>query len=380
MSHWQEITLGEACELYQPKTISATEMVDDGDYPVYGANGIVGKYDKFNHAEPQLLITCRGATCGAVNVSLPNSWINGNAMVVKPRNSSIQLKFLEHLFRGGVDLQAVITGAAQPQITRQSLAPLKIRVPPLSEQTRIATILDQADELRVKRREALVQLDNLAQSIFIDIFGDPATNPNKWKTGTVKDALESGWLVEIQDGNHGERHPKVSDFLTDGIPFIMANCLVEGQLDTNKAYKLDPSWLKRLRVGFAKPNDLLLSHKGTVGEVAIVPSTYADVILSPQTTYYRTSDKLDVKFLAGYFQTRWFQSILENEAKQSTRAYIGIIRQQLLPMIFPPLNLQNEYARRLDCVGNLREKFRVGIAELDVLFASLQYRAFQGEP
>jgi restriction endonuclease S subunit len=73
---WEIKQLGDVCELYQPKTISSKEMVDDGDYPVFGANGIIGKYDKYNHEEPQLLITCRGATCGSINISEPKSWIN----------------------------------------------------------------------------------------------------------------------------------------------------------------------------------------------------------------------------------------------------------------------------------------------------------------
>ena len=63
---WEIKKLGEVCEMYQPKTISTKEMVDDGLYTVFGANGIIGKYDKYNHEEPQLLITCRGATCGSV--------------------------------------------------------------------------------------------------------------------------------------------------------------------------------------------------------------------------------------------------------------------------------------------------------------------------
>ena len=99
-------------------------MTDDGEYTVFGANGVIGKYDKYNHEEPQLLITCRGATCGSVNISTPKSWINGNAMVVRPKDNSIDLKFLEYMFRGGIDLSETISGAAQPQITRQSLNPV----------------------------------------------------------------------------------------------------------------------------------------------------------------------------------------------------------------------------------------------------------------
>ena len=109
MMSWRETTLGDVCELYQPKTISSADLVDGGEYPVYGANGVIGRFDKFNHAEAQLLVTCRGATCGSVNISQPNSWINGNAMVVKPRDASVELDYLKHLFKGGLDLTAVIS-------------------------------------------------------------------------------------------------------------------------------------------------------------------------------------------------------------------------------------------------------------------------------
>ena len=82
---WRKVTLGEMCEMYQPKTISKKMLQIDGKYPVYGANGVIGRYNEFNHENPQLLVTCRGATCGSVNISEPNSWINGNAMVIQPK-------------------------------------------------------------------------------------------------------------------------------------------------------------------------------------------------------------------------------------------------------------------------------------------------------
>lgn len=141
---WTKTTLGESCKMYQPKTISAKEMVSDGEYAVFGANGIIGRYDKFNHTEPQLLVTCRGATCGSVNVSEPNSWITGNAMVIQPEASKISMRFMEYVCRGGIDLSKAITGAAQPQITRKSLEPIEFSYPTLAEQQRIVAKLDAA--------------------------------------------------------------------------------------------------------------------------------------------------------------------------------------------------------------------------------------------
>jgi type I restriction enzyme, S subunit len=144
---WKTETLGDICEMYQPKTISGKDMVEDGAYVVFGANGVIGRYDKFNHEEPQLLITCRGATCGSVNVSEPRSWITGNAMVVRSRNGAIDRRFLEYLFRGGLDVSTAITGAAQPQITRTNLEPLEISYPnSLAEQHRIVGLFDEAFE------------------------------------------------------------------------------------------------------------------------------------------------------------------------------------------------------------------------------------------
>ena len=164
---WVTTTLAESCEMYQPKTISSKEMIPDGAYPVFGANGIIGRYDKYNHEEPQLLITCRGATCGSVNVSEQFSWITGNAMVVRAKKSDIDMRFLEYLFRGGLDISKAITGAAQPQITRTNLAPLQICYPAsLPEQHRIVALLDEAfDGIATAKANAEKNLQN-ARALF----------------------------------------------------------------------------------------------------------------------------------------------------------------------------------------------------------------------
>ena len=126
---WEVSELGEIAELYQPKTISEKEMSSDGKYLVYGANGIVGRYDSYNHEYSVVAITCRGNSCGEINVTRPFSWITGNAMVVNPINKFVSIDYLFNtLKRSGID--KVITGSAQPQITRTNLAPLRVISPP----------------------------------------------------------------------------------------------------------------------------------------------------------------------------------------------------------------------------------------------------------
>lgn len=153
-------------------------MVADGEYLVWGANGIIGRYIKFNHEEPQLLITCRGATCWSVNVSTPKSWITGNAMVIKPKNNFINIKYLEYIFRGWLDITRVITGAAQPQITRTNLSPLEISYPEsLPEQLRIVSILDSAfaglDQARKNAETNLGNVREVFESYLQSVFASP---------------------------------------------------------------------------------------------------------------------------------------------------------------------------------------------------------------
>lgn len=179
---WAETPLGEVCDMYQPKTISTHDLIENGKYPVYGANGIIGRYDKFNHTNAELLITCRGATCGSVNVSQPKSWITGNAMVVRPKNNDIDTKFLEFAFRGGIDLSPAITGAAQPQITRTSLSPIVLQYPvSVDEQRRLSAAFEKlrAQSIHLENLYAnkIKRLENLRQAVLQKAFSGQLTSP-----------------------------------------------------------------------------------------------------------------------------------------------------------------------------------------------------------
>jgi restriction endonuclease S subunit len=178
---WTETTLGETCEMYQPRTISTKEMVANGEFPVFGANGQIGFYDKYNHERPEILVTCRGATCGTVNVSLPRSWVTGNAMVVRPKDNRISQDFLRHLLQGGIDLSKAITGAAQPQITRTNLNPLRFCYPAdFVVQQKIVATLEEAsaarDQLATIYTAKLASLSELRASLLHRAFTGQLNN------------------------------------------------------------------------------------------------------------------------------------------------------------------------------------------------------------
>jgi type I restriction enzyme M protein len=167
---WPMVDLGEVCDLYQPKTIAQKDLVDNGPYLVFGANGVIGRYDQYNHEDGEVLITCRGATCGTVNISAPKSWITGNAMVVKPKDDRITKEFLFWLLKGS-DLSSTISGSAQPQITRQSLAPFKIPLPPIRVQGRIVAEIEAEQALINANRELIARMEKKIQATLARIWG-----------------------------------------------------------------------------------------------------------------------------------------------------------------------------------------------------------------
>lgn len=151
---WCFVPLLTICDCYQPKTISTSQLNENGTYPVYGANGIIGRYSQYNHKDGEVLLTCRGATCGEVNKSQPYSWINGNAMVIHPL-CSMDYNFLYYLAHTFKKYEGLISGTAQPQITRVNLRNIFISLPPINEQHRIVA----------KIEELFAQLDNITSSL-----------------------------------------------------------------------------------------------------------------------------------------------------------------------------------------------------------------------
>lgn len=143
---WEEHKLGDVCELYQPVTLSSSELTMTGEHLVYGANGVIGTHNEYNHADSEVAVTCRGATCGEVTRTQPMSWITGNAMVVRPRSARLEKDFLFQYFKNH-GLKSIISGSAQPQITRAGFSPLPVSFPAPAEQQRIANCLTSLDDL-----------------------------------------------------------------------------------------------------------------------------------------------------------------------------------------------------------------------------------------
>jgi type I restriction enzyme S subunit len=356
---WETKTLGEVCEMYQPKTISSKEMIENGAYPVFGANGIIGKYDKYNHDEPQLLITCRGATCGSVNISEPKSWINGNAMVVRPKGHSLDLNFLEYLFRGGIDLSRAITGAAQPQITRQSLNIVTINYPKsITEQQRIVSILDTCFEAIEKAKSNaernLQNAKELFESYLNGVFEKGGKDWEVKKLGEVSENLDSKRIPITKNQRSSGLVPYygasgIVDYVNDFIFNEDLLCISEdGANLLARTYPIAFSISGKTWVN---------NHAHVLKFESLITQKFIEIYIN----------SIDVKnFVSGMAQPKLNQAMLKK-----------------IPIPYPPLPEQHRIVTRIDGLQKetkrLENHYNQKLNHLEELKKSLLQKAFSGE-
>jgi type I restriction enzyme S subunit len=191
-------------------------------------------------------------------------------------------------------------------------------------------------------------------------FDLPFKLPSGWQIFTVEELVKQEIIAKPLDGNHGGTHPKATDYVEAGVPFVMASDLLDGRVDLDTCKFITYEQASKLRKGFSKAGDVLLSHKATIGRTAIVQENDHDfIMITPQVTYYRVLNegRLSNTYLKAYFDSRFFQTILALWAGAgSTRAYLGITGQLKLPIILPSVGIQNKISKQ---VSALNDKIKI---------------------
>jgi type I restriction enzyme S subunit len=372
---WPMLKLHEICRPKQWPTVTSGELTISG-FPVYGANGRIGYFPEFNHADPTVLITCRGATCGTINICEPKSYVTGNSMALDELDDQVDLHFLAHYLRNR-GLNDVISGSAQPQITREGLTKVTVPVPGIQEQRRIAAILDQAEALRAKRRQALAKLDTLAQSLVQDSESEGSSRMS------ISELMSSGYLLVHKDGNHGGLYPRADDFTGNpqDVPFISVKAIDEnGEVKPSEVEYLSRAKAAQLKIGWIQAGDILLAHNASVGRVGIYRGQFGRALIGTSLTCFRSDpDKLRSGFLMASLNSDDFQRQLTSNMGQTTRNQVPITAQKRLKVSIFPFSEQTNVEDRLLGIHSYRKQLLTHLISLDRMAQSLQHRAFRGE-
>ena len=358
--------LTEVCSPKQWKTISQTEMLPEG-YPVYGANGIIGYYNEYNHENPTVLITCRGATCGTLNISKPFSYVNGNAMALDNVIEDVDEKYYYYLQSRG--LKDIISGSAQPQITIQSLTKVIVSYPSIEEQKRIVSMLDKADEIRAKKKLANDKLDEFLKSTFISMFGDPKTNSKCLPLVKIKD------LCTVQTGSTPKRD--VESYYKDAtIPWVKTGEVIN-QYIYGAEERISEKAIKETNCKLFPKDTILVAMygqgltRGRVGMLKIEASTnQACAAILP-------SEKINQEYL--YNQLKIQYQTLRDYGRGGNQPNLNMDIVKNFEITISPIEDQNKFAKIVEKVEAQKQKNELVIEQMNNLFNSLSQRAFKGE-
>ena len=327
---WMEkVKLSDICSPKQWKTIPTSDLLNEG-YPVYGANGIIGYYNEYNHENPVVTVTCRGATCGSINITVPKAYVTGNAMCLDDLKNDIEIEYLYYCLKH-YDFKNVISGSAQPQITRQGMDKIYIMLCSREEQRDIVNKLKKTEKVIKLRKQELQLLDDLVNARFVEMFGDPVSNSYGLPEATLPELGEFGRGIS----KHRPRNdPKL---LGGGYPLIQTGDVANAGLYIT-SYNSTYSELGLRQSKMWKKGTLCITIAANIAKTAIL--TF-DACFPDSVVGFTANEKTNNIFIHYWFL--FFQTILESQAPESAQKNINLKILSELRVIVPKKEKQDEF-------------------------------------
>lgn len=382
---------------YSGKYPKASEFLDSGIPFLSGYNIVNGVVDEKNckfiseklhgelkkgHVETgDVLITTRGniGNTAIVPARLNDVNINAQLVLLRPDKGQIDSNYLKHIFNSP-DLKRQIsiglTGSALKQLPIRSLKELEVPLPPLDEQKRIASILDKADAIRLKRQQAINLADDFLRSVFLDMFGDPVKNPKGFPLSILSD-----FYIDHKNGTKcgpfGSALKK-HEYVEDGVPvWNMDNISLNGKFTDSPRLWISESKYADLEAYSVQNGDVIISRAGTVGKMGVVRSQSEHSIISTNLIRVRFGEKLRPEYfvnLMNYCKGR-VGRLKTGPDGAFTHMNTGILDKLEFP--YPAIDLQDRFIEIKEKVISSLEKSEK--KEIDNLFNSLSQKAFAGE-
>lgn len=277
----------------------------------------------------------------------------------------IDTNYLYHMFSGrdwSMGTNRAVMGAT---LNKATLGEIEISIPPISEQTAIANILDKVcDQIRLRQAQ-LKELDELVKSRFVELFGDPVKNDMGWESKLLNDVCDG-----IGDGLHGT--PMYDD--NGDYPFINGNNLIDGKIVITPATKMVSEETYAKHYIDISLNAILISINGTLGKLAFYNGE--QVMLGKSACYCNLKPNVNKVFVYGVMKSDAFAELLDNSSTKSTIKNVGLKAMREYKLILPPTELQERYAAFVEQTDKSKLAVQQSIAELEELKKSLMQKYF----
>ena len=365
--------LGELAEFldHKRRPITAKDRTE-GPYPYFGANGQQDTVGGYIFDEPLILVAEDGGHFDDPDRGIAyriegKSWVNNHAHVLRPK-PGVDLSYLCRALEN-YDVRPYISGTTRAKLTKAQAEKIEIPIPPLSEQQRIAAVLDQADAYRRLRSHSLARLANLGQAVFIKRF------------------VNSGAMAKKRIGDFafvkgGKRLPKKTDYspVPTGHPYIRVSNLSDGLIQTDRIKFISEATHKEVAKYIVRTDDVVISIAGTIGVVAPVRADLEGANLTENAAKItpRPGFDFDPDYLTWALQTPELRHAIRASTGQVTIGKLALFRIEDLEIPFPDIAVQKAFADEIERIAETRELFMRAASKAHSLFKSLQNRAFLG--
>lgn len=392
MSGIEQVRLADCCEIISGATPSTSEKSYWGGEIAWATpKDLSSLNSKYISGTPQTLTELGYSSCSAKLMPAQSVLFSSRAPIghvaintipmctnqgfksLVPDPKRVSPDYLYYWLKANkLYLQSLGNGATFKEVSKAIIAEVMIPLPELHEQRRIAAVLDKADALRAKRHEAIAKLDQLLQSVFLEMFGDPVTNPKGWPVSTL------GELAEFENGDRSSNYPSKGDIVSEGILFLSTKNITDQRLDLRDTQFITEEKFKSLSRGKIQKGDLVITLRGTLGACCIFDGVYDFAFINAQMMIMRPRLGINSVFLHAVITSAAIQEKIQGSFTGAAVPQLtsGGIAQ--LGLYRPPTDLQFRFSEIALMLQAHKRELCMSLSLVDDLFQSLQQKGFSG--
>ncbi len=364
--------LAEFCQIIQGGRLrlSGNDFVPSG-FPAYGAGGLNGYLQIAEFSRPGIVLSSIGARCG--KCFLPDGpWTSlANTQVIFPSETVADSKFL--WFQLNDETRWPRSGSAQPFIKPTDVKRHRVFLPALNEQRRIAAILDEADALRRKRREAIDLVCALPQAMLVELLKSVRTSKNKMSKKALIELVLEGDTI-----NYGVVQP--GDEVDNGVGLVRVANVVQNDFRVESMKRIDKLIESQYTRSRLRGDEILIACVGSIGALAIPPATLRGVNIARAVARIPYDPiRVNKQYLFSYLRSDTCQRYFHAETRTVAQPTLNIKQLSETPIELPDMKEQARFGAEIDELNKTTESLELHLSYLDSLFASLQHRAFRGK-
>ena len=357
--------LGDVCKKGTSNIAQKDLAEHSGSYPIYGASGFIKNVDFYQQENPYIAVVKDGAGIGRIMKLPAKSSVIGTMQYIIPCDT-VDISYLAYVMEN-MNLSKYLTGATIPHIYFKDYQKEEFPLPPLDEQHKIAAVLDKVSNLIAKRCQQLDTLDEMVKARFVEMFGDPVSNPYQWKKVALSD------VAEVRIGPFGSLLHK-KDYIVGGYPLVNPSHILGNEIIADNKLSVSKCKYAELEPYHLKIGDIVMGRRGEMGRCAVVQ--YEGLLCGTGSLIIRTNGEMTADYIQKIISFPSFKKSIEDMAVGQTMPNLNVPIVSNFQIIKPPLETQESYYSFANQTEKTKTAIRSSLNKLKMLKMALMQEYF----